>query len=101
MKNVIIAAIVALSASAAMAQEPAVIVKPETATTTAPTNIVPAALLEQFKAVCASKANKSAALTKACETNTPPAVTKKGDRFKAGKGGAEINVLFANIEFFK
>lgn len=86
-------------ATAALAQDATkAVVKPAAATET---SIVPAALLEQFKAVCASKAKKSKALTKACETNTPPAVTKKGARFKAAKGGAEVNILYSNIEFFK
>lgn len=81
-----------------VAQATGIVANDATATET---NIVPPALLEQFKAVCASKAKKSKALTKACETNTPPAVTKKGDRFKAAKGGAEVNILYSNIEFFK
>ncbi len=101
MKNAIVAAVVfssfatsafALDANTAIPVEPSAIPMPVNA------NIVPENLLQQFKAVCESKAVKSKALQKACDTQTPPAATKKGDRFKAAKGGAEVNILYSNLE---
>jgi hypothetical protein len=56
---------------------------------------------DQFAAVCASKAHRSAKLETACKANEAPDAVKAGDRFKAVGIGAEVNTLYANIEFFK
>lgn len=56
---------------------------------------------EQFKAVCESKAHRSEKLETACKAGEAPDAVKAGDRFKAVGIGAEVNTLYANIEFFK
>lgn len=56
---------------------------------------------EQFKAVCESKAHRSDKLETACKAGQAPDAVKAGDRFKAVGIGAEVNTLWANIEFIK
>lgn len=94
MKFALIASAFLLSASVSYAQD----ITAEPIATPVVATAVPSALAKQFEAVCTSKAVKSKKLTKACEAGEMPAPTKKGDRFKAGKNGAEVTFLFANLE---
>jgi hypothetical protein len=95
MRNIIIAAIVALSATVAVAQEAPV--TPVVATA-APANDVAA---NMFREVCNSKAVKSTKLSTACTAGDMPKPVKKGDKFRSSGIGGEVNALFANLAFFK
>lgn len=106
MKFVLIAsAIAVLSASTVFAQDVPVSEVTTVSTETAKpatSAIVPAALIAQFDAVCESKAVKSKKLTEACATKSLPEVTKRGTpRFTAKGNGKEVNILIANLEFFR
>jgi hypothetical protein len=54
----------------------------------------------QFKAVCESKAHLSEHLATACKGAAPEGI-KDGSRFKSQGIGAELNVLYANIDAFQ
>ena len=58
-------------------------------------------LADRFNAVCESQAVKSDDLQAACAMGEGPKVLKDGSRFHNRGIGAEANVIWVNIDFFR